>query len=277
MKDLAYYIDCFQHLRRGVTKFGPAPHKLILLLAVLDEVELGRMTHNRFEISDQLIEKFLQLWQNYVSTEHSATFALPFFHLHNDGFWQLHAHSHKADWLKQQPSISALGPLRDAVQYAQIDSELFQLFIEATAREVLRQTLLHELSKTGYGPIRKQCPFCNIRSTRGIIAENELALAFHDAFPVSDGHTLVIPKRHIADFFMLEKEEISLIHDLSLECRGILQKEFHPNGFNVGVNVGTAAGQTIFHCHVHLIPRYNNDVLNPRGGVRGVIPSKQSY
>lgn len=277
MRDLAYYTDRFRNLRRGVTKFGPAPHKLIFLLAVLDEAEAGILTQNRVEISDRLIDRFLTLWKEYVTTENVATFALPFFHLQHDGFWHLHTYPLKADWLKNQSSISALGPLRETVQYASLDSELFVLLADSQAREALRQTLSYELANTGYGPIRKECPFCQIASECNIIAENELAIAFYDSFPVSNGHTLIIPRRHIADYFELEQEEVVSIQKLTMSCRNILSDKFHPNGFNLGVNVGEAAGQTIFHCHMHLIPRYNGDVLKPRGGVRGVIPAKQSY
>ena len=137
--------------------------------------------------------------------------------------------------------------------------------------------MLQELSSTGYGSIRKECPFCNTISAHDIIVENELAVAFYDLFPVSIGHTLIIPKRHIADYLSLEQEEVVSIQKLSVLCRDILIHKYHPDGFNLGVNVGEAAGQTIFHCHLHLIPRYNGDVLNPRGGVRSVIPTKQSY
>ena len=277
MSCLKHYINCFHHLRRGVTKFGPAPHKLILLLAILDEAESGQLIQNRIEISDRLIDRFLVLWKNYVTTENIATFALPFFHLQHDGFWHLHAYPYKADWLKHQSSINTLGPLRESIQYATLDEELFSLLSDPQSCKILRQTLLQELSSTGYGSIRKECPFCNTISAHDIIVENELAVAFYDLFPVSTGHTLIIPKRHIADYLSLEQEEVVSIQKLSVLCRDILIHKYHPDGFNLGVNVGEAAGQTIFHCHLHLIPRYNGDVLNPRGGVRSVIPTKQSY
>jgi diadenosine tetraphosphate (Ap4A) HIT family hydrolase len=110
-----------------------------------------------------------------------------------------------------------------------------------------------------------------------MLAENEHALAFYDGFPVSPGHILVVPRRHCSDFFELSPlEQISCI-DLLNQCRALLISERKPNGFNIGVNVGEAGGQTIFHAHLHLIPRYLGDVENPRGGVRGVIPSKRDY
>ncbi len=122
-----------------------------------------------------------------------------------------------------------------------------------------------------------ECIFCNLPKNIEILKENKCALAFYDAFPVSKGHLLVIPKRHIADFFDLSGEEHDAIFSLVKECKEILQSKYNPDGFNVGVNVGEAAGQSVFHVHVHLIPRYAGDVKSPKGGVRGVIPAKQSY
>lgn len=112
---------------------------------------------------------------------------------------------------------------------------------------------------------------------KDIIVENELALAFYDSFPVSAGHVLIIPKRHVASFFELSSEEYKSIIELLNKCKKILDSKYQPDGYNVGVNIGEAAGQSVFHVHMHLIPRYKGDVPKPRGGVRGVIPSKQSY
>jgi diadenosine tetraphosphate (Ap4A) HIT family hydrolase len=98
-----------------------------------------------------------------------------------------------------------------------------------------------------------------------------------DGFPVNPGHVLVIPKRHVANYFELTTEEVLAIRDLLQRMKTEVDAKFHPDGYNIGVNVGADAGQSIFHVHVHLIPRYKGDVKNPRGGVRGVIPAKQSY
>ena len=123
----------------------------------------------------------------------------------------------------------------------------------------------------------KNCPFCVIENSREIIAKSELSLAFYDGFPVSPGHALIIPKRHVSSFFDLsEKERMDMLR-LSDQVKKILDSKFHPNGYNIGVNVGESAGQSVFHVHMHIIPRYTGDVENPKGGVRGVIPSKQSY
>ena len=121
------------------------------------------------------------------------------------------------------------------------------------------------------------CPFCKAESEREIIASTSLSIAFFDGFPVSPGHALIIPRRHVASFFDLTKDEQQDMLKLADSVKRIVDEKYHPDGYNVGVNVGEAAGQSIFHVHMHLIPRYKGDVSNPRGGVRGVIPSKQSY
>lgn len=121
------------------------------------------------------------------------------------------------------------------------------------------------------------CPFCNVESEREIIASSSLSLAFFDGFPVSPGHVLIIPRRHVASFFELTQEERKDMFNLADDVKHIVDNRFHPDGYNIGVNIGEAAGQSIFHVHLHLIPRYYGDVPNPRGGVRGVIPVKQSY
>ena len=121
------------------------------------------------------------------------------------------------------------------------------------------------------------CPFCNVESEREIISSSSLSLAFFDGFPVSPGHVLIIPRRHVASFFELTQEERKDMFNLADDVKHIVDNRFHPDGYNIGVNIGEAAGQSIFHVHLHLIPRYYGDVPNPRGGVRGVIPVKQSY
>lgn len=120
------------------------------------------------------------------------------------------------------------------------------------------------------------CPFCNLKESDALLS-SELAVAFFDGYPVNPGHVLVIPRRHEANFFDLTEEERIDIFRLVDKVRELIAERYTPDGFNVGVNVGAAAGQTIFHAHVHLIPRYKGDVPQPRGGVRGVIPEKQQY
>jgi diadenosine tetraphosphate (Ap4A) HIT family hydrolase len=124
------------------------------------------------------------------------------------------------------------------------------------------------------------CLFCDVQTIdrKRIIAENSLAYAIRDNFPVTEGHTLLISKRHAVDYFSLVLEEVSAINLLMTEQKKLLQ-EFDSaiNGFNIGMNCGEAAGQTVFHCHVHLIPRRKGDVENPRGGVRHLITGKGFY
>ncbi|MDD3884141.1 MAG: HIT family protein [Gallionella sp.] len=119
------------------------------------------------------------------------------------------------------------------------------------------------------------CLFC--LDPRGISLQHKLAYSARDTYPTSPGHTLVIPRRHVASFFELTTEEVAACMELIQEEKKQLDEEFHPDGYNIGVNVGPAAGQSIFHVHIHVIPRYKGDVENPQGGVRHVIPGKAHY
>ena len=124
---------------------------------------------------------------------------------------------------------------------------------------------------------KEGCLFCAMTSKR-VVRENELCYSIYDGYPVTSHHTLIIPKRHVSDYFELYQPERNAIQSLLEEERAELQKkDGSVSGFNIGVNVGETAGQTIFHCHIHLIPRRDGDVSDPRGGVRGVIPGKQNY
>ena len=128
-----------------------------------------------------------------------------------------------------------------------------------------------------YSDREADCIFCELGAGR-IIAENELCIAIKDAFPVTEGYILVIPKRHVADYFDLHQPERNAIEVMLREQRqSILEQDNTVAGFNVGINAGASAGQTVFHVHIHLIPRRDHDVVDPRGEVRGVIPSKQRY
>lgn len=122
-----------------------------------------------------------------------------------------------------------------------------------------------------------KCPFCSSNIGRNIIINGETAFAIYDKFPVNEGHALIIPKRHVSNYFELTIEEQKACFQLVNKVKEIITRKFNPDGFNIGINVGEFAGQTVNHVHIHLIPRYKGDVENPRGGVRGVIPSKQSY
>lgn len=119
------------------------------------------------------------------------------------------------------------------------------------------------------------CLFCT--DAKGVSLDNEFAYSARDTYAVSPGHTLVIPKRHVASFFDLTAEEVNACMALITEERKLLDDEFKPDGYNIGVNIGPAAGQSIFHVHIHIIPRYEGDVENPQGGVRHVIPKNAHY
>tara|TARA_B100000508_G_C11394856_1_gene245258 strand:+ start:285 stop:683 length:399 start_codon:yes stop_codon:yes gene_type:complete len=121
------------------------------------------------------------------------------------------------------------------------------------------------------------CLFCNINS-KDLVFDNEFAFASFDNYPVSKYHSLIVPKRHILDYFELTNDELLACNDLIKKIKKKIQNEDKTvDGFNIGTNSGVAAGQSIMHCHIHLIPRRKGDVDNPQGGVRGVIPSKQHY
>lgn len=120
------------------------------------------------------------------------------------------------------------------------------------------------------------CPFCHLDQSR-ITQENDYAVAFLDAFPVAEGHMLVVPKQHVASLFDLPDAQQVAIWKLVTLVRGKLVSDLRADGFNIGVNDGLAAGQTVLHAHVHVIPRRHGDVADPRGGVRWVVPDKAAY
>lgn len=124
------------------------------------------------------------------------------------------------------------------------------------------------------------CIFCDIDSNiekERIIYQDSTWIAILDKYPVSEGHTLLIPKRHCETYFNLNYYELESLGVTIGVVKTILDSKYKPNGYNIGVNCGEAAGQTVMHCHIHIIPRYDGDCENPRGGVRGVIPSRMDY
>lgn len=122
------------------------------------------------------------------------------------------------------------------------------------------------------------CLFCDRENQKfKLIAENDFCVARWDEFPVSRGHALVIPKNHLLSFFDLKGEEILKIFSLMRETKNVIQAQYNPDGFNIGINDGEVAGRTVHHLHIHIIPRYRGDVEKPRGGVRNIIPGKGSY
>lgn len=120
------------------------------------------------------------------------------------------------------------------------------------------------------------CPFCTPLSEH-VVLVNDLCFARWDNYPVNEGHMLIIPHRHFADYFDASEEEKKALWGLVDQAKLLLDNQLSPQGYNIGVNVGEVAGQTVSHLHIHLIPRYAGDMPDPKGGVRGVIPEKQKY
>ena len=128
-------------------------------------------------------------------------------------------------------------------------------------------------SLAGQSDAERRFPFADKRSA----VLNDLCYTRYDRYPVNPGHLLVVPFRHVAEFFDATDDEQAALLALVREAKWFLDGRFHPDGYNIGVNVGQAAGQTVMHVHVHVIPRYAGDVEDPRGGVRGVIPERRGY
>lgn len=122
----------------------------------------------------------------------------------------------------------------------------------------------------------QQCVFCNLLSSR-VVLSSPIGVVIRDAFPVSSGHTLVIPKRHVGSFFDLRADEQAGLLNLLSEAKSALDAKLQPHGYNIGINDGPAAGQTVPHLHIHLIPRFRGDLPDPRGGVRWIFPDKARY
>lgn len=120
------------------------------------------------------------------------------------------------------------------------------------------------------------CPFCAVKPDE-ILIERPLALARRDTYPVNKGHTLIIPRRHVVSFFDATEEERNAMASLLVETRALLERAHRPDGYNIGINDGPAAGQTVMHVHIHLVPRYIDDKADPRGGIRALFPEKAAY
>jgi len=120
------------------------------------------------------------------------------------------------------------------------------------------------------------CTYCNLPEAR-IVDQTALSIAFNDVFPVSPGHTLIIPRRHVESYFDLTNQEREDMNILMIRIKNKLKDELNPNGFNIGVNDGFAAGQTVTHINMHLIPRFKGDVTEPRGGIRWIFPEKAVF
>lgn len=143
--------------------------------------------------------------------------------------------------------------------------------LKTTHCEVYEYRHINRLGQAG------ECPFCTPDSSREIITESATAYAMFDKYPVNPGHALIIPKRHVTSYFDLPERSKTACWVVVDRVKKLLSQRFQPEGYNVGINIGATAGQTIPHAHIHLIPRYPGDTTDPTGGVRGVIPEKRSY
>jgi ATP adenylyltransferase len=158
---------------------------------------------------------------------------------------------------------------------------VYLAYVELTYPSLLRTERLEIYAYRPYNCLPHEnplgCPFCAPDAGRELLTETDTCYAILDKYPVTPGHALVIPKSHLSDYFDLPAPLKADLWRMVDRVKQLLSERFRPHGFNVGINVGTAAGQTIPHVHIHVIPRYWGDVENPRGGVRGVIPAKQNY
>jgi ATP adenylyltransferase len=164
--------------------------------------------------------------------------------------------------------------LKHGAQVYQCSVKLpYQSILRTENAEIYEYRPFHRLPH----PNPRQCPFCAPEAERELLTELATCYAMLDKYPVSPGHALVIPKKHVANYFVLSAHTKTALWLMVDRVKDLLSERFHPDGFNVGINAGAAAGQTVPHVHIHLIPRYAGDVANPRGGVRHVIPGKGDY
>jgi len=170
-----------------------------------------------------------------------------------------------------RPASVQLGALSLCEQHASIDHAAPLRRDRAPLTPELENRTTKRESKT------RPCPFCDRIASGQIAAQNELSVAIPDAYPVTPGHALVVPRRHVTEFFSLTESEQAAVWRLVAVVRRNLLETRKPDGFNVGLNAGAAGGQTVPHAHVHVIPRYAGDSADPRGGVRHVIPGKARY
>lgn len=122
----------------------------------------------------------------------------------------------------------------------------------------------------------RNCSFCTLSTSR-LLFTNSLAFSIYDGYPISQGHALIIPQRHIASLFETTAEEQQALFAMLQQVKAEIQRQYQPSGYNIGINDGLAAGQTVMHLHIHLIPRYTGDIADPRGGVRWIFPDKAKY
>ncbi len=267
--NLDYYISAFSNLNTTKVKGFLSPNKAVMLLAVIELIDEEKITSKNIELTSALKDRFNQIWGRFLVKFEvfSSDIEGTFYGLQHEPFWKV-AENH------------------ENFAQAEIDDDLFNLLstkdsVKHALKGLLMSTYLYPLL---YDPQEimmqsgsQDCPFCHMDENIKVILELEAATAIYDANPVSPGHALIVPKRHVASYFDLTDLELAAMHRLLKYVKVELDAKYHPDGYNIGVNVNEEAGQSVFHCHMHVIPRYKGDMANPKGGVRGVIPEKQKY
>ena len=223
--------------------------------------------------------RFLSPW---IDTPNDEEMLIRSHHFENECLYALHQEGKRLDdfYIQLNPIWNSY--LRDSYRIL-TDYTYWNLTRFLQAKNSQLPNLFHTLKQhqclvQGQSEAKNtHCPFCTMIADTQIICETDTCIAFYDRFPVSPGHALIIPKRHVASYFELTNREREAMNIMLQFVKKEVENRFHPDGYNIGINVNEAAGQSIFHVHMHLIPRYEGDVANPRGGVRGVIPDKQNY
>lgn len=166
-------------------------------------------------------------------------------------------------------------------KHTKLNVDVFQCNVNLPSKSILKTEHCEVYEYQHFNQVNKSeqnsCLFCAPDKERELVTESATVYAILDKFPVLRGHTLIIPKQHVADYFDLSERTKTACWLVVDRVKMLLAQRYSPDGFNVGINVGQAAGQTIPHVHIHVIPRYTGDVINPTGGVRQVIPGKGNY
>ena len=268
------------------------PHKPVMMLAVLDMIALHGQ--NRFEFSDELIGHFQSYFKLVQSGNDQCTPENPFWHLKtakDDPLWE-HTVREGADaeyHCKVSGKKTGMSQkwIRANIEFAALDSRWFSLLQTASARNTIRHSIarryfpqqasaLLALCKEPEQSVLAGSPFAPLDPGL-IIMQNDYAVAFFDRYPVSEGHALIVPKKVLASMYDLPKAWQTELWSASGEVRSILSDWYAPDAFNIGINDGPAAGQTVMHAHIHVIPRYTGDQPDPRGGIRKIFPDKADY
>ncbi|WP_372847049.1 HIT family protein [Pontiella sp.] len=285
-------IDQFLHALEMQKKQGP--HKPVLILAVLDMIALHGK--NQFPLGDELRRHFTTYFNVVREGNDDCNPNQPFWYMktsrYGDPIWD-HAvvRENEAEYMiRSQPGVSknlSNKWLENHVEYAHLSLVWFSLLQNQEARNTVRNAIAHRyfpahaaeliaLSKEAALPVLFDSPFAPIDPGQ-LILQNEYAVAFYDRYPVSEGHALVVPKRVVPSVYDLPKVWQTEMWNTVRDVRATLGDWYAPAAYNIGINDGEAAGQTINHTHIHVIPRYSGDQPDPRGGIRKIFPEKANY